>query len=664
MKNKKIDVIVLDDEVDKVICKNIRLGLKRINFTKFRGVKINVIGFKRSSELLAYLEKKRWSYVHCIFIDYTLKNPENDGEFQDPSGKELINEIKSKNPFIHLYGMTVENGLDNKQLLKFFYQSHTADKRKLMNAHECEDELQRFIKTPIKKKLKTPFWKAYKEYINQTSHSWHVPGHNKGLGLKESFYGQDFYNFFGKRVFTADHAVPKEFGSIFTQNTDNVIEKTQTKIAKSFNTGKTFFVTNGNTTANNIILLSILKPGDKVLVARSCHKSIHNAMILSGAHPTYLKSTFSKKYEVMAPPSIDEIERNLKEKGPNYYKLVIVTGCGYEGIVMDVKKVNDLCNKYGTELFVDEAWYGYSNFHPLYQGTSATNLGVPYVTQSAHKMLSALRQSAFIHINSSKIDLNYFKDIYNTFTSTSPQYQLIASMDVAVMQMRMEGFELIQKALDGVEKLKESFRASNIKNITIVEKEHLEADLEKEDFFFEKEGVQIDPLKISFDISRTGLDIKTVYNKIKEEAIVDLVKYTKNCIQILFTIGTAFDEVKIIGLLRALKTVDDLSIPVDDALDHKVEAPSISELTYKEGKLPRDYFYAKKREVVAIDELAIGKLSATLVTPYPPGIPLLLPGEKINKDHVKYLKSVIDVGHVSIHGLNDQKKIFVVCEEE
>lgn len=664
MSLKKFEIIVIDDDKQKEICAGLRKGLKEAGFTQFKGLPVEVKGFEEAKRAIEYLESVDWRNVKTILIDYILRNPRNSAELQELRGVDLVNAITKRNSSIDIYGMSVRDpitsrNLEDAELQKF--RGHTAvkdilDKTVFYKGRVVDAITQVFI-NPLLEKVKTPFYSPFKEYVKSSTRSFHVPGHNRGLALLHSKFGEDFYHFFGANAFKSDHAVPKSFGSIFNKNTkDNPISESQELAAKTFNTKKTYFITNGNSASNNIILLSLLKPGDRVLVARNCHKSIHYAMIMAGARPTYLSSVFSKKYEIMAPPSIKDIEKKLKEayEQGKPFKLMVVTGCSYEGLVMDINRLNKLCKRYGSELFVDEAWYGYSNFHHQYQATSATRLGVPYVTQSAHKMLSAFRQSAFIHINKedNELDEDFLKDIYNTFTSTSPQYQLIASMDVAAMQMRIEGHELIEEALKRAKLLREDFKKRGFKKIKLVREEDYKDEFASLGFNFDEEGIMLDPLKIAFDITKLGRDVIDVFKQVTEHAGVDLIKYTKTCIQILFTIGTPFDRNKPAKLISTLKRLEDST----KDLPHLKESitPKINALSF-DTLLPRDYFYAPRKNMDIEDKEIIGTISSTLVTPYPPGIPILLPGEEISESHIEYLKQIVNLGHIAVHGLRDNK---------
>ncbi|MDO5980911.1 aminotransferase class I/II-fold pyridoxal phosphate-dependent enzyme [Flavivirga spongiicola] len=672
--NKTIQLFVLDDDVSSKLETNLKEALSSIQLEELKNLEIEVLGFATSEELISALESKKWRNVKAILIDWELRQPENEAEWQDVFGADLVDIIITKNPSIKIFGISAHDpqssrNRNNLNFKRFRKHPNVKDdfiwKDKILKGGRDATSVLTRIFRDMLSDIETPFFDKFEKYVKRSSNSWHVPGHNRGEALKNSVYAKHFYDFFGERTFTADHDIPKTFGSIFAKGSaKNIIGVTQRKVANTFDTGQTFFVTNGNSSANNIILMSLLKPDDPVLVSRSCHKSIHYAMIMSGASPTYVKSLYSQKYEIMAPPSISDIEAEFKEKNKGYYKLLVVTGCSYEGFVMDIKRLKKLCDEYETELFVDEAWYGYSNFHPLFQPTSATRNGVQYVTQSAHKMLSALRQSAFIHVNANaSLDMAFFKDIYNTFTSTSPQYQLIASMDVAAMQMRMEGFELISQALERAEMFREDFHDQSFEKIRIVGEMDLKQEFRSIGYDMEGEGIFLDPLKISFDISELEINAKDAFDYIRKNAQVDLIKHTKNCIQILFTIGTAFDRNKAATLITTLYSLEQdciagklPKVPIEKRKETMV--PKINNLGYKD-KSPREFFYGK-RTAKKINE-ASGLTSATLVTPYPPGIPLILPGETISDKHVEYLLEVIDLGHISIHGL-ENNKIYVVDE--
>lgn len=657
---ERLEIVVIDDNNHIQLLKAIKPLLKRIKEDRdFPKLPVTIQAFGNVNKALQYLDANRWRYVKTIFLDFLLLQEENDALLQEPSGVELVNHINQRNPFIEVYGISsydpeLPENIKDPELRNFRQVvKKLIWKEDLLQKDRSWNVIESHFVNRVKDRMETPFFSGLQKYVKTATGSWHVPGHNRGMALYHSKYTRPFYDFFGANQFAADHDIPRDFGSIFVMENDpkSALGKLHDILKKdTFQAAHTAFVTNGNSTSNNIILSSILKPDDEVLVSRSNHKSVHYAMVLTGAKPTYVNSVFSPKYEIMTPPSILDIERHLKIQPKGFYRLLVITGCTYEGLVMDIARVKQLCEEHGTELFVDEAWYGYSNFHPLFMPTSANRLKVPYITQSAHKMLSAFRQSAFIHINSDRLDEHFFKDVYNTFTSTSPQYQLIASMDVASMQMRTEGFELIDKALERAEMFKEDFLRYNLQKIKLVTREDLALEFKRLGFDFDEENIFCDPLKMSFDISELGVDIVKAFNFIKRTAGVDLVKYTRNCVQILFTIGTAFDRNKPAELASTFKKLEQ---EFNTPSNFKKETNFRMDPFYYGKNTPRDFFYGP-RELVSLED-AIGHHSATMVTPYPPGIPLLVPGEPVNQSHVDYLKSIMALNHISVHGLIDGK---------
>ena len=289
MSLEKFEIIVIDDDKQEKICSGLRKGLKDAGYTQFKGLPIEVKGFEEAKRAIEYLESMDWRNVKTIFIDYILRNPRNSAEPQELWGVDLVDTIVKHNASIDIYGMSVHDpttlrNLKDTELQKF--RGHSAvkdilDKKALYKGRVVDAVTQVFI-NPLLEKVKTPFYTPFKEYVKSSTRSFHVPGHNRGLALLHSKFGEDFYHFFGANAFKSDHAVPKSFGSIFNKNTkDNPIFESQELAAKTFNTKKTYFITNGNSASNNIILLSLLKPDDRVLVARNCHKSIHYAMIMA-----------------------------------------------------------------------------------------------------------------------------------------------------------------------------------------------------------------------------------------------------------------------------------------------------------------------------------------------------------------------------------------------
>jgi len=263
-------------------------------------------------------------------------------------------------------------------------------------------------------RAQTPFWSAYKNYITETNDSWHTPGHSGGLSFRNSPYIQDFYQFYGRNVFIGDLSVSVDSLGSLTEGT-NMIGKAQDAAAYTFEVTKTYFVTNGSSTSNKIILQTLIRSNDKIIVDRNCHKSIHYGIIQARANPIFLDSVLSPEYGIFAPPTLEEIQAAI-EQNPDA-KLIILTGCTYDGLLLDIRQVVAMAHAKGIKVFIDEAWFAYSLFHPEFRYYSAINSGADYITHSAHKVVSAFSQASYIHVNDPDFDADFFHEIYSMYTS-------------------------------------------------------------------------------------------------------------------------------------------------------------------------------------------------------------------------------------------------------
>ncbi|MEO1624384.1 MAG: aminotransferase class I/II-fold pyridoxal phosphate-dependent enzyme [Bacteroidota bacterium] len=645
----KLEIAVLSMDHHRITSLFKRLMVAHPHLLQQLPAELVFVGFDCSKEAINYFEQANWRGIKAVLLDWKYLR-EGTSELLR---SQVVNLIQRSNRSICLFG--IEEGVvaaetsPTDQLLQL-------NRRGLLDERTAAENFARVLEQSILRKLETPFWDAFLQYVYQSTNSWHVPGHNRGGALMDSAFAQSFFAFFGENTFAADHAVPRHFGSLHDHKSSmtDVLTRARHKIAKeTFHTAQSFFVTGGNSAANRILLQTLIQPGDEVLVARNCHKSVHYALLHTAAKTTYLSAKFSAYYEMVLPPSTKEIAHLLEERqksGAKPFKLLVVTSCNYEGVVMDVRALNKLCQSYGTKLFVDEAWYAYSNFHPQFQSTSATLEGVPYVTQSAHKMLAAFRPAAFIHINDPDFDLDYFMDVYNAHTTTSPQFQLIASMDVAAMQMRMEGYELLDKALAIAADFKR--KAKYLRYFQLVTPDDLRNNFAQLGFDAHSEGICFDPLKVSFDVTKMEMDIRELCHLVRREACVDIIKYTRNCIQILFTIGSSAEKAN--ALFRTFQWIEQRKKELSSS---QQSSPSVSSLhlpslTYSD-QLPIEYFRARREWLALDDPHLLAYKSATFVTPYPPGIPLLLPGETIREHHVQYLQGLLAAGHLSIHGMKE-----------
>ena len=200
----------------------------------------------------------------------------------------------------------------------------------------------------------------------------------------------DFYEFMGEHVFDADLSVSVPMLDSLMEP-GGVIVEAQKMAAKAFGARRTFFATNGTSTANKVIFQTLLAPGEKLLLDRNCHKSVHHGVVLSGAHPIYLDSALNRKYGLYGPVPKATLLHAIEEH-PDAQALVL-TSCTYDGLRYDLAPIVEAAHANGIKVIVDEAWYGFARFHPEFRPT-ALEAGADYATQSTHKVLSAFSQAA------------------------------------------------------------------------------------------------------------------------------------------------------------------------------------------------------------------------------------------------------------------------------
>jgi len=303
--------------------------------------------------------------------------------------------------------------------------------------------------------LLPPMFKALAAFAGTYEYSWHTPGHSGGTAFLKHPAGRAFFEFFGEELFRSDLSISvAELGSLLDHS--GPIGEAERNAARIFGADRTYFVTNGSSTSNRVILMASVTRDQIALCDRNCHKSVEHAMTLSGAIPTYLMP--SRNYlgligpipsQRLSPAAVHEgiaanalVTKNIDGKPIH----AVVTNSTYDGLCYDVERVVALLGESVDRLHFDEAWYGYARFNPLYARRFAMH-GSPdassgsrptlFATQSTHKLLAALSQASYIHVRNGRrpIDHDRFNLAFMMHASTSPQYAIIASNDIAAAMM-------------------------------------------------------------------------------------------------------------------------------------------------------------------------------------------------------------------------------------
>ncbi len=587
--------------------------------------------------------------------------------------------------------------------------------------------------------LPPPFFKALTHYAADGSYSWHCPGHSGGVAFLKSPVGQMFHQFFGENMLRADvcNAVD-ELGQLLDHT--GPVAASERNAARIYNCDHLYFVTNGTSTSNKIVWNSTVAPGDIVVVDRNCHKSVLHSIIMTGAIPVFLMPT-RNHFGIIGPIPKAEFEwENIKKKiEANPFatdknakpRVLTITQSTYDGVLYNVEEIKEMLDGKIDTLHFDEAWLPHATFHDFYGDYHAIGADRPrckesmiFSTQSTHKLLAGLSQASQILVQDAdgiQLDRDVFNEAYLMHTSTSPQYSIIASCDVAAAMMEAPGGtvlveESIMEALDfrrAMRKVDEEWGAdwwfkvwgpNDLSEEGIEEREAwmLKANERWHGFGNLAEGFNmLDPIKAT--IITPGLDVDgdfsdefgipaAIVTKYLAEHGVIVEKTGLYSFFIMFTIGITKGRWNtMVAALQQFKDDYDKNQPLWKVLPEfaakfpRYERTGLKDLCtqiheiYKKNDVarlttemylsnmvpamkPTDAFAKMAhREIdrVLIDELE-GRITAVLLTPYPPGIPLLIPGEQFNAIIVNYLKFAREFNErfpgfeTDVHGLVKQ----------
>ncbi len=622
--------------------------------------------------------------------------------------------------------------------------------------HMYEDTPE-FIARSIKREAKAyldslppPFFRALTHYAADGSYSWHCPGHSGGVAFLKSPVGQMFHQFFGENMLRADvcNAV-EELGQLLDHT--GPVAASERNAARIFNCDHLYFVTNGTSTSNKIVWHSTVAPGDIVVVDRNCHKSVLHSIIMTGAIPVFLMPT-RNNFGIIGPIPKSEFswESIQKKIAANPFaadksakpRVLTITQSTYDGVLYNVEEIKEMLDGKIDTLHFDEAWLPHAAFHDFYGDYHAIGADRPrckesmvFSTQSTHKLLAGLSQASQILVQNSEareLDRSIFNEAYLMHTSTSPQYSIIASCDVAAAMMEEPSGtalveESIAEALDfrrAMRKVDEEWGADwwfkvwgpdDLSEEGIEEREAwmLKPGERWHGFQQLSEGFNmLDPIKatvitpgldVDGEFAERGIPAAIVTKYLAEHGVI-VEKCGLYSFFIMFTIGITKGRWNtMVTELQQFKDDFDKNQPLWKVLpDFVAKHPCYERIGLKDlchlihgvyavndvarlttemylsdmvpAMKPTDAFAKMAhREVdrVPIDDLE-GRITSILLTPYPPGIPLLIPGERFNATIVRYLKFARQFNEqfpgfeTDIHGLvkeivNGKANYYVDC---
>jgi arginine decarboxylase len=616
-------ILVINDE--HLVLREFVKGLNAAARTLDNPLGISFIGVTTAKEALATIERD--GDLQAVLVDDTLytlaKNGSSKKELQ-MSALELVQRITRFRPELDVYILIAQEKEDDV-VDKLFTES--------VDGYFYREErdyrgIYRILNAQIQERARTPFYDQLKNYVWMAKDQWHTPGHSSGESLRGSPWVNDFYDFMGEHVFDADLSVSVPMLDSLMEP-KGVISEAQAMAASAFGARRTFFATNGTSTANKVIFQTLLAPGEKLLLDRNCHKSVHHGVVLSGAHPIYLDSALNRKYGLYGPVPKKMLLKAI-DKHPDAEALIL-TSCTYDGLRYDLAPIIEAAHARNIKVIIDEAWYGFARFHPEFRPT-ALEAGADYATQSTHKVLSAFSQASMIHVNDPDFREHLFRENFNMHTSTSPQYALIASLDVARKQAMMEGYKLLSRTLELAKEVRGMINSTKVFRV-----------LELDDLLPEEvrhDGIRLDPTKVTVDISGCGYTAEDLQRELFERYNIQVEKSTFNTLTLLLTIGTTRSKVS--RLYDALMRIAREN-RAPRRLAQTPEIPAFTKLRF----LPRDAYYCGGELVPVFDDRErmnkslAGRTCADQIVPYPPGIPVLVPGQAITGQIVEYLGDLL-----------------------
>lgn len=647
----------------------------------------------------------------CVLIDWNA-----------PSAEELIKLVREQNKYVSIFLLTEPGDLSKIPVEVF----PTIDEYAWILGDTPEFIAGR-IKSAARKYRKAilpPMFGALMDFSEDFEYSWHTPGHTAGTAFLKSPIGKLFYEFYGEQTFRSDLSISVgELGSLLDHS--GPIGAAEKYAAKVFGSDMTFFVTNGTSTSNRVVQGALVAPDEIVFVDRNCHKSMEQAFTLDHGIPVYMVPT-RNRYGILGPIPKPEMEPEtlakklashpLASKAENQIPVTaVVTNSTYDGVCYNAVAAEDLLGQTVDTIHFDEAWYGYAKFNPMYAGKfgmhkddrPAENRPTVITTHSTHKLLAALSQASMIHIKNGKRPLDHalFNESFMMHASTSPQYSIIASLDVSSKMMDMGGCGLMQEAIDEAVRFRQMmaracgqmnickpgdwwFRAWQPDEVTMPDGSKVpfaEADpailahdpgcwmLRPGEVWHGFTGMtedwaMLDPIKVT--VLTPGMNDDGTHAEFGIPAAVVLAYLgTKGIINeksgdynILFLFSMGVTKGKWGTLMSALfdfKTLFDRNTPLEEVLPDLVNAypdryggmtlQTLAAEMHQYIKSSRQtqlaneacavmpepvmkpsdaYRYIVKKQVehVAVDDMA-NRVVATGVVPYPPGIPMLMPGE-------------------------------------
>ncbi|XP_031495611.1 uncharacterized protein LOC116261128 [Nymphaea colorata] len=502
-------------------------------------------------------------------------------------------------------------------------------------SHSFDSRNSQFL--PIEEDKSTaPFLSALKAYAERNAAGFTFPGHNRGMAAPSLLE-----QLIGKGPFRHDLA---ELDNFFSP--EGAILEAQKKAAELFGATETWFLVGGTTCGVEASIMSTCSPGDTLILPRNSHISAISGMVLSGALPKYMIPEYNTSWGIadriklhQVAKAIDELHEENKEPAA-----VFITSPTYHGICSDLEKIIDLCHKQQIPVIIDEAHGAHFKFDCRLPST-ALEQGADLVIQSTHKVLCSLSQSSMLHLSSSMVDRERISRCLQTLQSTSPSYLLLASLDATRAQLSKNPYTIFDTPIQLAHQLADEIQTL-IPNASVLESADFEGMPRK------------DPLRVTIDTWKVGVPGYDAYKILREEYDIIPELRSQKSLTFAVSLGTCREHIqRVVYGIKDVAAVHGLDNSGRAMINHYECAP-FGEISIKLS--PREAFFASKRRINV--EESLGEICGELICTFPPGIPVLIPGEVITQNALSYLINARDGGAVISGAADSHLHSIVVCD--
>ncbi len=467
---------------------------------------------------------------------------------------------------------------------------------------------------PALSQLETPLFDALLKHRNRHPIQFHIPGHKKGQGMDPAFR-----EFVGDNVLSIDLINIAPLDDLHSPKA--AIKEAQELAAQAFGADYTFFSVQGTSGAIMAMIMSVVGPGDKILVPRNVHKSTMSAIILSGAIPIFIYPEVDEEFGITHGISAESVEKAI-ETYPDA-KAVLVINPTYFGFAADLKRIVDIAHTSNIPVIVDEAHGIHLKFHdelPI----SAMEAGADMAATSVHKLGGSLTQSSVLNVREGLVSVSRVQSVLSMLQTTSTSYPLLASLDCARRQLAVHGYDLIDQAIRLAKEARK--RINKIPHLKVAGREKLHSSA----------TFDMDQTKLLISVKDLGITGHQAEEWLRQNANIEVELSDLYNILCLVTLGDTKKEINL--LINALQRMSQTFDSEACVKETEVNVPDIPAL----AMTPRDAFYSST-EVIPFKDSA-GYICAEFIMVYPPGIPIFIPGEVITEENIKYIQMNIEAG--------------------